>query len=243
MRSIAKHILLTRYNIGFSVARRAGVRPLKRDYLKYRDELFRRFCVPTVAAQTSRDFEWFVLFHPNTPPSYYDLLDGIATVVLGGSLREAWAKIKPRLPIMSPVLSTRLDNDDSIAPEFIALTRRAADKALSKGFANGGDFVVTPQLAALASLAERKWRLRRSVSPPFISLVNRPRLFRRRISVLHFDHVTHARLPLVQVKYKEPLWLGIMHGQNLAQRWDPRPDQDRSFDDPPPGFSFIAELA
>lgn len=212
---VAKHLLLTRYNIAFTAAQKAGVEGLSDDYLVPRGELFRRYCVPSVQSQTNKNFEWFVFFHPDTPKQHYEFLDGIATVVLAQTLKEAQHTIARTLP-EGPILSTRMDNDDCIAPEFMAATRKTAERALAT---QPGDFVVTPQHGAVMSLVHGTWGFHTLESPPFISLLWRPVQGKQWRSPLNFNHMHHGGLPLVPVIHDGPLWLAIIHEQNILQRW------------------------
>jgi hypothetical protein len=221
-RRIAKHLLLTRYNIEFHWKYSDGKTGLDPAYLVPRGELFRRFCVPSVQSQTSKDFEWLVLFHPDTPRVHYEFLQGTATVILARNLREASSIIARHHLCAGPILSTRIDNDDCIAPEFIAATRATADRELTKQSFWSRDFVVAPQRGAVASLTDRAWRPQFRRSPSYISLLWTPRWGRPWRSPLHVRHGDH-RYRLVQVAHEGPLWLSLIHGENLRRRWKPDP--------------------
>jgi hypothetical protein len=219
------HILLTRYNIDTSLARKKGVDPLSESFLRPRGELFRQFCVPSVKAQISKDFEWFVLFDPRTPREHFAFLEGTATVILASTREEGWAKIRATLSSFDSIISTRLDSDDCLAPKFISATRATADAELET---RTESFVVSPQGGAIASLSEWKWRHVKKESPPFISFVHN--LADR--CVLHFGHTTHGGFPLMPVEDDGPLGCALLHEGNLYRQWTPKP-QDKSLDIPP----------
>jgi len=225
-RRVAKHLLLTRYNIEFHWKYPDGKTGLDPAYLMPRGELFRRFSVPSVQSQTSKDFDWLVLFHPDTPPVHYEFLEGTATVILARNLREATAIITRDHLRPGCILSTRMDNDDCIAPDFIAATRKTANQELEKRSYWSRDFVVTPQRGAVASLNDRVWRPQFRRSPSYISLLWNDRPGKSWRSPLHVHHGNH-RYRLVRVEHKGPLWLSVVHGQNLRRRWKPDPaDKD-----------------
>ena len=223
-----RHILITRYNISFRPAARAGVDALSADWLDYRDRLFKAYCVPSVEAQENRDFEWLVLFHPQTPARYYEFLGGIATVVLASDLRSAKKKISRRRFFRRPTLTTRLDNDDCIAIDFTAKIRAAAEKAVSNKFGHSTDFVVVPPVGAHMDIATKRWQLRESKSPPFISIFEGTRMFRRWRTPLEFNHTTILEYyPFVMVEDEKPVWMRMLHDRNLSTRKpDPQPDRD-----------------
>jgi hypothetical protein len=223
---VAKHLLLTRYNIEFHWKYPDGKTGLDPAYLNPRGELFRRFCVPSVQSQTSKDFEWLVLFHPDTPPVHYEFLKGTATVILARNLRKASEIIARDHLCAGPILSTRMDNDDCIAPDFISATRETADREMERPSFWRRDFVVTPQRGAVASLTERVWRPQFRKSPSYISLLWTPRSGKPWRSPLHVHHGNH-RYRLVKVDHEGPLWLSMIHGQNLRRRWKTDPsDRD-----------------
>ncbi|MCU1424755.1 MAG: hypothetical protein JWM51_1046, partial [Microbacteriaceae bacterium] len=65
MSAEADHVLLTRFNLPS-----AGVESLIRaqeGWLRTRVELFERYCVPSVLAQTSSSYRWLIYFDPESP--------------------------------------------------------------------------------------------------------------------------------------------------------------------------------
>jgi hypothetical protein len=219
-----KHLLVTRYNVTFGAAAQQGIDGLDPDWLAHRDHLFRTYCVPSVQLQDRRDFEWILLFHPRTPPRYFNFLDGIARVVLTPSTLEARKAIVGRRLLRAPMLISRIDNDDCIATDFVSRTRNAAERAIAGG---RRDFVVLPQKGAFADLASRRWRPVNMPSPPFLSLFEGFRLWRERTTPLELHHARiPERYPVVPIDDGPPLWLGLVHGRNVVRRWHAQ-DDDR----------------
>jgi Putative rhamnosyl transferase len=74
-----KHFLLTRFNVAFWAESQA-IR-LRRGWLAGCFDLFREYCLPSLAAQTRQDFEWIVLVDEQTPDQYrraiFDLQRGL----------------------------------------------------------------------------------------------------------------------------------------------------------------------
>ena len=65
MAADADHVLLTRFNLpsaGFESIVRA-----QDGWLKDRIELFERYSIPSVQAQTSQAFHWIIYFDPESP--------------------------------------------------------------------------------------------------------------------------------------------------------------------------------
>jgi len=96
-----------------------GLDVLSKEWLEHRQMLFESICLPSVQAQDSRDFEWLVLFDKYTPLSIYDYPE--YTPILCGS---NWlTKLQWLLKGDQCTITTRLDNDDAIAPNFISSVR------------------------------------------------------------------------------------------------------------------------
>lgn len=222
-----RHILLTRYNIKFVPATKAGIDGLDPSWLDHRDRLFRTYCVPSVQSQDRRDFEWFVLFHPATPRKYFDFLGGIAEVILTTNVGTAKKAIVGRRLFRRSILMTRIDNDDCIAVDFVARSRTAAEQAIKGGYANGRDFIIAPQRGAMAHLASKRWRPALMLSPPFLSLFEGGRIWRERFTPLELDHSNVPdRYPIVPIDDGALLWLGLVHERNVRRKWIPE-DSDR----------------
>lgn len=64
-----EHYVVTRFNLPIFQAK-IGKNLLKscdKEYLKYRFDLFEKFCFPSFVNQSCQDFKWLVLFDSNTP--------------------------------------------------------------------------------------------------------------------------------------------------------------------------------
>ncbi len=122
------HAIITRFNVHIN-EKPYNLR-LSPTWLAGRFELFRRFCLPSVRGQTCQDFLWFVLLDKDTPPLFRRMvaaLQGYANfrpVYCGAfetvmpTVRQAVAEAFPDAPWL---LTTRLDNDDALAREFVGL--------------------------------------------------------------------------------------------------------------------------
>ena len=134
-------MLLTRFNLP-SHGHESLIRE-QENWLRNRVALFERYCLPSVAAQTCRDFSWIIYFDPQSPrwlrewiadherQGHFwaifraevprtDLIGDIRTVVdepHGAEPRTTTAE--PRTTT-AELLTTNLDNDDSIAVDFVA---------------------------------------------------------------------------------------------------------------------------
>lgn len=121
-----RHFILTRYVLKFDG------RPLPDGaWHKHRRELFERYCLPYVAAQTAPDFVWLLLYDQSLDWMADEIARWQRTCpqLVGVPADCAWedckhvarAAMRAHLtPDITHVISTRLDNDDTIAPGFLA---------------------------------------------------------------------------------------------------------------------------
>lgn len=118
------HVLLTRFNLP-TAGRESHVRA-QEGWLRDRVELFERFCLPSVRAQTSGNFRWIIYFDPESPTWLKEMIPRLAGdggfvpifresvnhEELLGDLIEVVGKPRKRL------VTTNLDNDDGLALDF-----------------------------------------------------------------------------------------------------------------------------
>ncbi len=101
-----------------------GIDPLDAEYLKHRLELFETITEPSVRGQTSLRFDWILLIDHRSPEWLVTKLKRMAHVIpLSAKLDDTslYHTLVENgfLNRSVPSLTTRLDNDDAIAPEFI----------------------------------------------------------------------------------------------------------------------------
>ena len=210
-----QHILVTRYNIASDAADAAGIDGLDPQWLAHRDLLFRRYCVPSVARQTSRDFRWFVAFHPDTPARFFAGLDGVATVVLEPDFVRAAATIERELSSSGIVIASKLDNDDILAPDYIERVRSAANARLLSG--GSGDFLVSAVDGLLWNTATDEMVAFAWEAGPFLSLVELRKNGKAWRSPLGLAHPTANTIyPEIRLRSDQPLWMQIVHDRNIA---------------------------
>ena len=125
------HVFLTRFNLPSEGAE--SLIRAREDWLVQRVELFQRYTLPSMAAQTCRDFSWIVYFDPESPawlkqlaascadrgvfvPLYRTRVDPEALVADIRSVTGAQGR---------ELLTTNLDNDDGLSNDFVARLQSA----------------------------------------------------------------------------------------------------------------------
>ncbi|MEO0820782.1 MAG: glycosyltransferase [Pseudomonadota bacterium] len=120
------HVLLTRFNLA-TPGRESTLRN-RPGWLNRRFELFERHCLPSVAAQSDAHFHWIIFFDKDTPePFRTRIAEAQAvrpfTAFFTGLFKDnGWIRaIRERVGAETPwLLTTRLDNDDGLASDFVA---------------------------------------------------------------------------------------------------------------------------
>ncbi len=148
------HILMTRFNLA-TPGRESALRN-RPGWLAGRFELFERYCLPSVAAQTvgAGGLRWIIYFDEATPQEFQDRVAELQRVVpfeayyTGLFPAEGWARsINERFGQATPLLlTTRLDNDDALAADFAERLRAAVAAAgaapgiynFTQGYVAGG---------------------------------------------------------------------------------------------------------
>ena len=208
------HVVMTRFNLA-TPGRESGIRN-RPGWLTERFDLFERYCLPTMATQTEQDFHWIIYFDAETPAPFRDRIDACRRVrdftpyytpmfPADGwprSLRERIAHPRPWL------LTTRLDNDDGLASDFVARLHAAVATApaASGSFNFTQGFVMQgPRLYGMAhpSNAFASWL------EPWDDAM------RTAASIHHMHLAEHG--PVTQIA-GSGAWLQVVHGGNVSNR-------------------------
>ena len=227
------HAILTRFNCRF--ADRDFPARTQPGWLESRFALFERYCLPTLKAQTSQDFEWAIFFDSQTPEPFVrrarDLfkdhphfhirflevytgqhMEADVQDLLGG--RCDW------------LVSTRLDNDDGLNAAFVETLRRemAVGKREAINFPKG------------IVLSGARTYLSRQSSNAFIS-VSEP--FEGFGTALCAPHKDMSRVMPVRDIEADPMWLQVIHESNVSNKRRGRRVLRR---DLPHGFESVTDL-
>jgi hypothetical protein len=206
------HFLLTRFNL-----REPGV-TLDDAWYAQRFHLFESFCLPSVQSQSSQSFRWLILADRRTPERYRSTLESYQAYAnvqlhwLAGFDRVQIARIirEQLADPISHLISSTLDNDDALAPDFVTQVQ-------GQFSAQAFELINFTQGLRYDLRAERLYACELETNP-FISLIE------------HVDPGKQVRsiagcLPHSQIKqrYRQirnvetaPLWLQVIHGQNAA---------------------------
>jgi hypothetical protein len=211
-----RHVMITRFNVLYRDLAHtpAAGKGLDASWLAERFDLFERYCLPSVLAQTSQDFIWLIYFNEATAPAFVERArracagrDNIRLMFCDAYdhalvERDLRAELIPKPEWL---LTTRLDNDDGLRRDFMKRVhdnlRFSHREALN--FPNGIIY------------AGGKTYLHRDESNAFLSLIEPFEDFKTVLFVMHPDMVQLA--PVRQIE-GDPAWLQVVHDNNIRNR-------------------------
>ena len=198
------HFLLTRFNTRLS----DDTPPPPEAWLRSRLKLFDQYALPSVAQQDVPPDSWLIFCDAGSPTWFREQFPDRIPVWAEPvwldrpfSTDEAAAAVAAR--VRTPwVITTRMDNDDCIARDYLGAVRAA--------FANSREFI-----NFTAGLQCEFGRLYQRLDPSnaFVSLAE-PTVDMTTVFIDGHDQVAKHG-PLRQVK-TPPMWIQIVHGENLA---------------------------
>lgn len=231
------HVIVTRFNIPWR--KPDGQISIPDDeWLKNRITLFEKFCLPSMAAQTSKNWRWVLYFGSYTKDIFRERIEhmlhrtNMQQQVILRYVDEAKQSYSD-LQLLSNTdnnapyqLTTRFDNDDAFHYQAMEKLQSfvhhtiLAQPDLTQFAVN---FMQGHQLSLQQSGTHTQVELfySRQPSNPFISFAER-RQSQLPLTVLHCMHTDYLLVPregrpLMQIE-EQPYWLQVLHGGNLANR-------------------------
>jgi hypothetical protein len=216
-----QHFLLTKFNVvrranrvdeGGTHIDKTGAPVRTLDWLEHRFELFERFCLPSVSAQTNLSFTWLIRFDDQVPEPYVRRMRAHVQAfpnLLLVPARRGFHNVIPELlgSRTEWLLTTRFDSDDALHRDAIDVVQQSCRDLRELVFINMqyGYAYAHPEGYAVRI---------RDRSNNTISLLERrtDALPHTAICVGHADAGSFA--PVHQVGDK-PLWLQVIHDRNV----------------------------
>lgn len=205
------HVLLTRFNLPST-----GVEEVIRareGWLRQRVELFDRYCLPSVVGQHGPRPHWLVYLDPQSPDWLLDRMReheaaGVLTPVLREEVpREALLEDLRRLVEVpgDALVTTNLDNDDGLAPDFSVRVRRAGAVHQRCAIYLVHGLIATDRNLYLRTDRDNAFcSVRESWDEPVTAW-----------SAYHNELGRH--MPVVRLA-GDPGWLQVVHGRNVSNR-------------------------
>ncbi|MEO0378628.1 MAG: glycosyltransferase [Pseudomonadota bacterium] len=205
---------MTRFNLA-TPGRELSIRT-KPGWLNERFELFEKYCLPAMAAQTSDKFHWVIYFDKDTPDAFKDRIERLRQDVpftpyyTGLFDGDGWSRSLHELfaPTDGMILTTRLDNDDSLSCDFIERLHAAIEaQGLAPGAYNFRNGVICSH-DQLYSISHDSAPFFSWLEPLADTLRTAPNIHHMRIaesgSVFQIDGA--------------PAWMQVIHETNVSNR-------------------------
>lgn len=212
-----RHVLMTRFNLA-TPGRESDLRN-RPGWLQRRFELFERYCLPSVAAQTLKNFRWVIYFDENTPVDFRTRIEAARTVApftpyfTGLFPASGWPRslheLMPEAERTPWLLTSRLDNDDALARDYVARLHAALARLdipermtfnFTEGFvlSNGRLYAHRHDSNAFASWLE-------PFAPDALTAMG----------IRHMHFADHG--PVAQIDGRGA-WLQVVHEENVSNR-------------------------
>ncbi len=206
------HIILTRFNVP-TPGREAEIRA-RTGWLERRFDIFAQYCLPAVAAQTARDFIWIIYFDTATPKPFRERIERCQqefpfVALFRDSLppETVIADVRAHMaPDAKRLLTTRLDNDDALARDFVARLQVVARDVPPGTALNFPDGVAWRDGWVFSA---------RDESNPFASVVEDARDFR---TIWCKPHTLLAEAFTLRQIEDGLAWVQVIHGENVTNR-------------------------
>lgn len=171
------------------------------------------FCLPSVLAQTSKNFRWLIYFDPESPDW---LMKQIASWKNGDVFKPMFRATVSREELISDIrqvigtprsslITTNLDNDDGLAVNFIEyLQRIPCDSRRTAIYLANGIIKSNKKIYLRTDKRNAFCSVRENWDEPVTCWA-----------------AYHNRLGLVmpeKIVYTEPSWLQVIHGANVSNR-------------------------
>ena len=212
------HYLITRYNVpleGWHVDR-SGITTRDENWLKHRLHLFAAYCVPTILAQSEKNFTWLIYCDKDTPKNHLIEIQRVLTPVtqakirLAGDYFECMRDIDQHLAGSETpfVITSRVDNDDGLGIHYMKTIQShfIPEDKLIINLLNGNGYHVSKHVATV---------LKNIRNNHFGSLIESRNPDGGHISVRGFQHGSPpSNFRVVNVKGSNS-WIKIFHERNL----------------------------
>lgn len=212
------HLIITRFNIQYEPEDTIGI---QYQWLDERLRLFEQYCLPSVEHQTCNHFTWIILGDSRTPKEYKARIKAYVSRVpqiclywtsyQADGYHSLYRQIGRKYAEGKDILiSTRLDNDDALAPNYIATVQQIA--------LDGTEGIVSFPIGRQTFVKERKSYTLRYVPNHSTSRIERS-VFG---TIMEYDHTRVAVSRAHIIETKEPMWEEIVHGGNVCNDYVPK---------------------
>lgn len=203
----ASHFVLTRFNVRSFYH---SSEPTD-EWLRERLRLFRQYCLPTLADQSSTLYLWLVFLDEQSPQWFRQEIEKDArgrfeaVYVAGAFTAETVSNAVTNRTDAPYILTTRVDNDDAVARDFVQTIQNCFQRQ---------DFEFI-NLVNGAQYADGRVYLRPYTKNPFLSLIEATGAAAPKTVFVEHHYRVDERGPVQNIRTAHPMWLQVIHGGNV----------------------------
>jgi hypothetical protein len=224
-----KHFLLTRFNLkydGIPGLEIYGLPENKEEWLDKRFSLFEKYCLPSITNQTCENFIWLVMFDKDTPNYYrhkikrYETLHkNLKSIYLSrGDTYTIINELNKAIPFYlgnndKYVITSRIDNDDAFHQDMVLEVQKLFNKQ--------EDVFISFKYGLQYDIVRKVLVRMLYKNNHFISRIEKMSATVQ--TVLAHDHtlIDKTGTVLYIPNKSKPMWLEIIHGDNLVNTINP----------------------
>ena len=224
------HVLITHFNLDYSKFYDTNKVPAGQyknpEWLEKRFYLFEKYCLPTVNAQTNKNFVWFCTFHKDTPEPFMSKIKEYEKIcpqmkIFFADEYLAYSKniselIRNNTSAKKYIVTTRLDNDDGISCDYI-------DK-IQKNLYQSHNYFIDFWYGYIYDEQNDVLYYKKSRRNPFSTRVELYDNFETIRSVPHDSIGEYGDVYTIKT---EPVWLQVIHGKNILNKAEGKIVTDR----------------
>jgi Putative rhamnosyl transferase len=225
------HVVLTRFNVRSS----NSSTPPSQEWMDKRILLFETYCFPSIVNQTNQNFKWIIYIDRETDPTDIATLESFSrnsSNILSIKLANSWEQVV-EVDLNNDIsklidddtellITSRLDNDDTVHKDFIGIIQSESLKQLKASNTEVDKFAIN-LTKGFCLQVDPTYELTATInlSNPFISLVERLKDKNNKfLTVIHFWHTEYADqtyFSTIQVN-TIPCWIQIIHSTNICNQ-------------------------
>ena len=224
------HFIITRFNLKLYAHDKKKAPTRTEFWLRHRFELFEQYCIPSIAAQTCKNFTWLCLFDVQTPETYRQRIvtyqticsnfypifyDESETLDLSDSLHNTIVGIiNERKANVEYIITTNLDNDDSLSIHAIEtiqqhIKQESSCKKIYSLLFGYQYFTKTKLLAKM-----------RYTNNHFLTLTEPYNCDEKIKTIISYRHGRATKqIPTVYISTKMGMWLEVVHEDNVSNEF------------------------
>ena len=221
-----KHYILTRWNLidPATDIYNYGINDPE-DWMRHRINLFERYCLPSIMAQTCQDFTWVLAFSNKTPADITRRYRNLKNIQVIFEYPATWLRNNYEGEWL---LTTRFDNDDILLPDFVEKVQGHVEKSTKKGSFRTE---IIDVLGVQWDMINNKWydSGRNMHNSPFMSLFENTKkpylscyvgfgLIKEKIKTVLYCSHTKMVWHFPTCRIEEPLAVMCIHDRNLGNR-------------------------